>query len=238
VVKKQRLVSGILSQAGQDREASLISVVIADDHVIFREGLRVLLSAVPNLRIVGEAGDGLEAMQLVERLQPDVLVLDLMMSGLNGLEVARQVSHRVRKTRVVVLSMHTNEAYVLNALRNGAAGYVPKGSGSTELVLAIQEVAKGRRYLSSPLSERAIETYIQKTQDSSLDLYETLTTREREVLQLAAQSCNNADIATRLSISPRTVESYRTNVMRKLGLHTPTDLIRYALRHGILQVDD
>jgi DNA-binding NarL/FixJ family response regulator len=167
-----------------------------------------------------------------------VLVLDLMMPGLNGDEVARQVSQHVRKTRIVVLSMHTNEAYVLRALKSGAAGYVLKGSGATELIQAIREVAQGHRYLSPPLSERAIEFYVQKAQGTPLDLYETLTTREREVLQLAAQSCNNADVASRLSISPRTVESYRTNVMHKLGLRTQTDLIRYALRQGILQVDD
>ena len=216
----------------------MITVVLADDHLIFREGLRALLSAEPDLRIVGEAGDGLEAVQLVERLQPDVLVLDLMMPGLNGDEVARQVSQHVRKTRIVALSMHTSEAYVLKALRSGAVGYVLKGSSSTELVQAIREVAQGRRYLSPPLSERVIEAYIQKAQGGSLDLYETLTTREREVLQLAAQSCSHADIAGRLSISPRTVETHHTNVMRKLGLRTQTDLIRYALRQGILPMDD
>ena len=135
----------------------MITVVLADDHLIFREGLRALLSAEPDLRIVGEAGDGLEAVLRVERLQPDVLVLDLMMPGLNGDEVARQVSQRVPKTHIVVLSMYTSEAYVLKALRSGAAGYVLKGSSSTELVQAIREVAQGHRYLSPPLSERAIE---------------------------------------------------------------------------------
>ena len=218
--------------------AHRVTLVLVDDHLIFREGLRKLLSAEPDLEVVGEAGDGLDAIQLVERLQPDVLVLDLMMPGLNGDEVARQVSRRAPSTRIVVLSMHTNEAYVLKALKSGATGYVLKGSSSIELVQAIRQVAQGHRYLSPPLSERAIETYIQKAQGSSLDLYETLTTREREVLQLAAQSCSNADIASRLSISPRTVEAHRTSLMRKLGLHTTTDLVRYALRHGILQVDD
>jgi two-component system response regulator NreC len=219
-------------------DAHMVTLVLVDDHLIFREGLRALLAGEPDLQVVGEAGDGLEAIQLVERLQPNVLVLDLMMPGLNGHEVACQVSQRVPATRIVVLSMHTNEAYVLRALKSGAAGYVLKGSGATELIQAIREVAQGRRYLSPPLSERAIETYIQKAQGSSLDLYETLTTREREVLQLAAQSCSHADIASQLSISPRTVETYRANVMRKLGLRTQTDLIRYALRHGILPMDD
>jgi len=217
---------------------SVTTIVLADDHQVVRHGLRVLLESEPSFRIVGEASDGLEAIDLVERQQPDILVLDLMMPGLNGLEVARQSSHRSPRTNVVILSMYNNEAYVLEALRAGAKAYVLKASTSDELVRAIREVVAGRRYLSPPLSERAIQAYSQKAESAAVDAYETLTTREREILQLAAEGCTNAEIATRLSISPRTAETHRANLMRKLGLHTHTDLIRYALRRGILPIDN
>jgi two-component system, NarL family, response regulator NreC len=210
------------------------TIVLADDHPIVRQGLRTVLEAEPDFQVIGEAGDGLETMQLVERLRPQVLVLDLLMPGLSGLEIARQVRQRVPETRVIVLSMHANEAYVLEALRHGAAAYVLKDVSSAELVQAVRAVAAGRRYLSRPLSERALEAYAQRAEATTLDLYEMLTTREREVLHLAAEGCSNTDIATRLSISPRTAETHRTNLMRKLGLHTQTDLIRYALRRGII----
>jgi len=212
----------------------MTTIALADDHQVVRNGLRVLLEAEPDFSVVGEAGDGLEAVRLVERLQPDVLVLDLMMPGLNGLEVARQVSQRSPQTRVVILSMYDNEAYVLEALRAGAAAYVPKESTSAELVRAIREAVAGRRYLSPPLSERAIEIYMQRAESAALDPYETLTAREREVLHLVAEGHTNAEIAARLFVSPRTIETHRANLMRKLGLHTQTDLIRYALRRGIL----
>ena len=146
----------------QNEDSDLISLVIVDDHPIVREGLCALLAAEPDLQVVGEAGDGLEAVQLVEQLQPDVLVLDLKMPGLDGYEVTRQVSERVPTTRVIVLSMRRSEAYVLQALKCGAAGYVLKGSGVTELIQAIREVAQGRRYLGPPFSERTLELYIQK----------------------------------------------------------------------------
>ena len=216
----------------------MTTIVLVDDHPVVRRGLRVLLEAEPEFRILGEAGEGLEAVQLVERLKPDVLVLDLMIPGLNGLEVTRQVSQRSPRTRVVILSMHANEAYVLEALRNGATGYVLKDAGADEVVKAIREVAAGRRYLSPPLSERAIETYVQKANTAPLDLYDTLTTREREVLHLAAEGHSSPEIADRLSISPRTVETHRGNLMRKLNLRTQTDLVRYALRRGILPMED
>jgi len=215
----------------------MTTVVLADDHHVVRQGLRSLLEAEPGLSVVGETGDGLEAAQLVERLQPDVLVLDLMMPGLNGLEVTRQVSQRSPRTHVVILSMHPNEAYVLEALRAGAAAYVLKESTSAELVHAIREAVAGRRYLSPPLSERAIEVYMQKAESAALDPYETLTAREREVLHLAAEGHTNAEIADRLFISRRTVETHRANLMRKLGLRTQTDLISYALRRGILPME-
>jgi two-component system response regulator NreC len=212
----------------------MITIVLADDHHVVRQGLRSLLAAESDLQVIGEAADGLAAAQLVESLQPDILVLDLMMRGVNGLEVTREVSKHSPRTRVVILSMYGNEAYVLEALRAGAKAYVLKEATADELVRAIREAASGHRYLSSSLSEHAIEAYMKKTEDTGLDPYDTLTTREREVLHLAAQGYTNADIADRLYISRRTVEAHRANMMQKLGLHTQTDLIRYALQRGIL----
>lgn len=215
----------------------MTTIALADDHPIVRQGLRALLQAEPDFRVVGEAGDGLETVELVERLQPDVLVVDVMMPGVSGLEVARQVQQRSPETRVVILSMHANEAYVLEAMRHGAAGYVLKDSTATDLVEAVRRVMAGRRYLSPPLSERAIDAYLQKSEEAQLDPYETLTSREREVLHLAAEGHTNAEIAERLSISPRTVETHRANMMRKLDLRSHADLIRYALRRGIIPLD-
>lgn len=213
---------------------SRTTIVLADDHQVVRQGLRAVLEAEPDFSIIGEAGDGLEAVRLVERLKPNVLVLDLMMPGLSGLEATRQVCQRLPNTRVVILSMHASEGYVLEALRNGAAGYVLKNASAADLVQAVRNVAAGRRYLSPPLSDTAIEAYVRKAQSTPLDSYETLTTREREVLQLAAEGHPNPHIAARLFISPRTVETHRANLMRKLGLRSQSDLVRYALRRGIV----
>jgi two-component system response regulator NreC len=213
------------------------TIILAEDHHIVRQGLRALLEAEPDIQIVGEAANGLEAAQLAESRQPDVMIVDLMMPGLNGLEVTRQVAQRSPHTQVIILSAFENEAYVTEALGSGAAGYVLKRSSAADLVRAVREVVAGRRYLSPSLSERAIEAYvryIQQVRDSDLDPYETLTPREREVLHLAAEGHTNAEIAERLSISPRTVETHRANMMHKLGLRTSTDLIRYSMQRGIL----
>jgi len=213
------------------------TIILAEDHHIVRQGLRALLEAEPDIQIVGEAANGLEAAQLAESRQPDVMIVDLMMPGLNGLEVTRQVAQRSPHTQVIILSAFENEAYVTEALGSGAAGYVLKKNSAADLVQAVREVVAGRRYLSPSLSERAIEAYVryvQQVRDSDLDPYETLTPREREVLHLAAEGHTNAEIAERLSISPRTVETHRANMMRKLGLRTSTDLIRYAMQRGIL----
>jgi two-component system response regulator NreC len=215
----------------------MTTIILADDHHVVRQGLCALLEAEPDFSVVGEAADGLQVLNLVERLQPDVLVLDLMMPGLNGLEVMREIARRSLRTRVVILSMHSNEAYVLQALRSGVAGYVLKESTASDLAQAVREAMAGRRYLSSPLSARAIEAYIEKAEVTTLDVYETLTSRERQVLQLAAEGLNNTQVAARLSISARTAETHRANVMRKLSLHSQTDLIRYALKHGILPME-
>jgi len=208
--------------------------VLADDHSVVRQGLRALLEDESDFAVVGEAADGLEVAGLVERVKAQVLVLDLMLRGLNGLEVARQVRQRSPQTRIIILSMYANEAYVLEALRNGAAAYVLKEASAADLVHAIREVMAGRRYLSPPLSEKAIEAYTQKAKAASPDPFEALTTREREVLHLAAEGRSNPEIADRLGISTRTVETHRANLMGKLGLHNQTELVRYALKRGIL----
>lgn len=211
-----------------------ITIFLVDDHHVVRQGIRNLLETEPDFSVVGEASTGLEAVQMIERLTPDVVVLDLMMPGLNGLEVTRQVQ---AKTKVLILSMHSNEAYVLEALQNGAYGYVLKDSTAEELIQAVHEVARGKRYLSPPFSERAIAAYIHRTKASAMDPYETLTTREREVLALVAEGHSASEISASLSISPRTVEGHRASLMRKLGLRSQAELIRYALRRGILPLD-
>lgn len=209
------------------------TIVLADDHKVVRQGLRAILEAEPRLRVVGEAGSGLDAIRLVERLHPAVVVLDLMMPGLNGLEAIRQIRKRSPKTRVVILSMHKDESYVIEALKNGAVAYVLKDSSAEELVKAVHEAAADRRYLSPPLSDSAIGAYMQRS-SAAADPYDTLTEREREVLQLAAEGHTNAAIGKRLFISPRTVEVHRANMMQKLQLRNQSELIRYALRRRIL----
>ena len=215
----------------------MTTIVLANDHALIREGLRTVLGGEPDWSVVGEAADGLEVVGLVDRLQPDVLIVDLVLPNLSGLEVIRQVRRRAPQTQIVALSMHANESYVFAALRNGAAAYVLKDASSTDIIQAVHEVVAGRRYLSPPLSQDALEVYIEKAKGAALDPYETLTTREREVLHLVAQGTTTTAIAARLTLSPRTVETHRTNLMRKLGLCTQTDLLRYALQRGIIPQD-
>ncbi|HSB79497.1 MAG TPA: response regulator transcription factor [Candidatus Methylomirabilis sp.] len=213
---------------------SKTTILLADDHAIVRRGLRVMLDSEEDLAVIGEVTNGLEVAESINRLQPDVLVLDIMMPGLNGLEVTRNVNNCSPQTRIIILSTYSNEAYVTEALRNGAAGYVLKAASIAELVHAVHAVMAGACYLSPPLSDLAIEAYLRKTLPRAVDLYPTLTPREQVVMQLSAQGSKNSEIAARLEISTRTVETYRANLMRKLNLHNQTDLIRYALQQGIL----
>jgi DNA-binding NarL/FixJ family response regulator len=215
-----------------------ITIVLADDHHIVRQGVKALLENESDFEVVGEASDGITVLHIIGRLKPDILVLDLMMPGLNGLEVARRVMKVSPVTKTIILSMYMNEPYVIEALRNGAYGYILKESNITDLIRAIREVAAGRHYLSPPLSERAIEAYLEKTKGASLDLYDTLTTREKEVFQLAVEGYGNAEIAARLFISTRTAETHKANMMRKLSLHTQTDLIKYAVKRGMLPTEE
>ena len=216
----------------------MTTIILADDHHVVRQSFRILLEAEAGFQVMGEAASGLEAINLVERMKPDVLVIDIMMPDLNGIEAARRVKKRFPKTVIVILSMYENEAYVLEALRAGVSAYVLKKSTAQELVYAITQGIAGHLFLSPPLSENAIEAYLQKSQSTVLDPYDTLTAREREVLQLLAESLNHTEIAARLSISPRTVEMHHGNLMRKLRLRNQTDLIRFALQKGILPLED
>lgn len=217
----------------------MVTVALVDDHAIVRQGLRALLESDPNLKVVGEAANGLEAIKLVKRRKPQVVICDLMMPGLNGLETTRKVLRLKLKTRVIMLSMYQNEAYVLEALKGGAAGYVVKESSGAELFQAIRVVVAGRRYVSPALSkEPAVALYLRKAQPILVDPYETLTTREREVLQSVVQWGTRRDIGAQLKISPSAVKSHRANLMRKLGLNTNHNLIQYVLKHGIIPMDE
>ena len=212
-------------------------ILLADDHQVVIDGLKALLSGEPDMQVIGQATDGLQVLPRVLELRPEVLVLDLMMPGLGGLEVARQVRDRAPETKVIVLSMHANDAYVVEALRNGAAGYVLKQADARALVDAIRAVRGGARYLSPPLSEEKLERWQVDAKAAPLDLYDTLSTREREVLQLTAEGLTSAAIGERLTIGKRTVETHRANLQRKLGVKTQADLVRFAVKKGLVGVD-
>jgi DNA-binding NarL/FixJ family response regulator len=211
----------------------MTTAIIADDHEIVRRGLRTILENDASCRVLAEAADGLAAVQLVEKHKPTILVLDLNMPRLHGIEVLRQTRTSSPHTRVLVLSMHNDEAYVIETLRAGAMAYILKGSESQEIARALTEVLAGRRFLSAPLSEWAINALVAKPADNS-DALQSVTPRERMVLQLAAEGASNSEIAEKLFISPRTAETHRTNLLRKLGLQTQTDLVRFAIRKGLI----
>ncbi len=189
----------------------------------------MLLEKESDFQIVGEAADGLEAVQVCEESNPDVLLLDLVMPGLSGLDVARHVNQTLPETRIVILSMYADEEYALAGLRNGISGYVAKDTAVAELVQAIHQVMSGKHYFSAPLSEQTLNDYAARTQGGELHLYEILSNREREVLTLIAEGHKVPQIAGRLSISRRTVETYQRNLLRKLNLETHAGLIRFAL---------
>lgn len=210
------------------------TVILADDHEVVRRGVRSILEAGGGFKVVTEVADGLSAVQAAEKLKPTLLFLDLSLPRLHGLEALRQVRTASPHTKVLVLSMHNDEPYVIESLRAGAMAYILKGSESTEILHAAQEVLAGRRYLSAPLSERAIQALTNQTPDQS-DPLNALTPREREVLALAAEGLSMAAMAEKLFISPRTAETHRTNLMQKLGLQSQTDLVRFAIRRGLIQ---
>ena len=213
-----------------------IRVILADDHAVIRSGLRLVLERQPEFKVVGEAADGSEAIALAEQLQPDVAVLDVAMPNLNGIEAARQITAKSAKTAVVILSMHSDEGYVLRALNVGARGYLLKDSPESDLIAAVFAVHAGKAFFSPAISRVLVDDYVRQMRQRGLeDSYELLTAREREVLQLLAEGKSNKDVAARLNLSLYTVETHRSNLMEKLNLHGLPELILYAVRKGIIR---
>lgn len=210
-------------------------VLLVDDHTVIRAGIKLLLERHRDWQVVGEAADGREALKAVEKLRPDVVVMDLAMPNLNGMEATRQLLSTHPKTSVVVLSMHSDEGYVLRALKAGARGYVLKDSTETDLIDAVKAVLAGKSYFSPAVSRLLVEDYTRQLRDRDLeDTFELLTNREHEVLQLAAEGKSNKEIAGLLNLSVYTVETHRKNIMEKLNLHSVPELILYAVRKGVI----
>jgi len=214
-----------------------IFILLADDHAIVRQGLQALFAKEEDLEVVAEANDGLSALELVEQLHPDLVILDLELPDIKGLEILRQINIRYPEICIIVLSMHAKEAYVVEALQNGAGAYILKGSDTGDLVTAVRQAMTGNRYLSPPFSEQLIQEYIEKSQSQAFDPYDTLTNRERQVLHLVANGSSNTEIAKRLNISSRTVETHRAKLMTKLALNNFSELVRYALGKGIISIE-
>jgi two-component system, NarL family, response regulator NreC len=211
-----------------------ITIVLAEPQDLIRKGIRCLLEAEADFKIKGEVADGLEAVSLVQRLKPCVLIVALAMPGLNCLEITSEVQQHSPTTAVIVLSTYSNDHYVVQALKTGASGYVMMYVSPAELMHAIRKVVAGHCYLSRPMSERSMETWLQRARSAARDAYETLTRREREVLRLVFDGYTSARIASHLSISRRTAESHRARIMHKLDFRNQTDLIKYVLTRAIL----
>ena len=211
-------------------------IYLVEDHHLVRQGTRLLLETEPDFEVIGEADEGLRAMEETLRLRPDVLIVDIVLPNLNGIELTRLVKRRVPEVKVIPLSMYDNEAYVIEALRAGASAYVLKKSTADELVQAVHEVLAGNRYLSPPLNEHLLDAFLRRANEEYLiDPYDNLTKRERQVLQMAAQGLNNPEIARRLELSVRTVEMHRGNLLKKLDLNGQTELVRYALKRDLVE---
>jgi len=211
-----------------------IRIVLADDHVIIRSGLRLLLEQQPDFKVVGEASDGREAVDLVAQHHPDVAVLDIGMPQLNGIEATRQIASDT--TKVVILSMHQDEGYVLRALKAGARAYILKNSAEADLIRAVRTVADGKSFFSPVISKMLLEDYVRQIRDKHVeDSYDLLTPREREVLQLLAEGRTNKEVANLLHLSVYTVDAHRGNILQKLNLHGVPEMILYAVRKGIIQ---
>ena len=214
---------------------SVVRILLADDHSVIRSGLRLVLERQADFQVVAEASDGREAVNAAAEHKPDVVVMDLAMPNLNGIEAARQITSGFPATRVVVLTMHSDEEYVLRALKAGARGYLLKESAEADLIAAVRAVSAGKAFFSPVVSRMLVEDYVRQLQDRDLeDSYDLLTSREREILQLVAEGRSNKEIAGLLNLSVYTVETHRSNIMEKLNLHSVPELILYAVRKGVI----
>jgi two-component system, NarL family, response regulator NreC len=212
-----------------------VRILLADDHTVMRSGLRLLLERQPHLQVIGEAADGRQAVALSESANPDVVVMDIAMPNLNGIEATRQIVNRSPRTAIAILSMHSDESYVIRALKAGARAYLLKDSAEADLLAAVRALTEGKSFFSPAISKILVEDYMRQLESRGAeDTYELLTTREREILQLLAEGRTNKEVANMLNLSLYTVETHRTHILQKLNLHSVPELILYAVRKGII----
>jgi two-component system response regulator NreC len=214
---------------------NVIRILLADDHTVIRKGLCLLIESHPGFKVIAEASDGRQAVAMAETHTPDVVVLDVAMPILNGIEAARQISAKVPQTAIVFLSMHSDEGYVLKALKSGAKAYLLKDSAEYDLINAIKAVTEGKAFFSPAISKMLMEDYMRQMREREVeDSYDLLTTREREIMQLLAEGKANKEVASILNLSLYTVETHRGNIFQKLNLHSGAELILYAVRKGVI----
>jgi two-component system response regulator NreC len=212
-----------------------VRILLADDHTVMRNGLRLLLERQPHLQVVGEAADGRQAVALSESASPDVVIMDIAMPNLNGIEATRQIVNRNPRTAIAILSMHSDESYVIRALKAGARAYLLKDSAEADLLAAVRALTEGKSFFSPAISKILVEDYMRQLESRGAeDTYELLTNREREILQLLAEGRTNKEVANMLNLSLYTVETHRTHILQKLNLHSVPELILYAVRKGII----
>lgn len=215
-----------------------INVFLADDHAVVRDGLRYLLEAQPDIRVIGDAANGRDAVHQVEQLQPDIVILDIAMPELNGIEAAQQIQQSCPSTQIIMLSMHSTSEHIFRSLQAGARGYLLKESAGIEVANAVRAVHAGERYLSQKIADEVISDYLRHRETAELESpLASLSPREREILQLVVEGKSSADIADVLALSPKTVETYRSRLMRKLGLSDLPSLVKFAIQHGLTSLE-